>query len=403
MNNFFQLRLANHQKKMMKYLRYVLNDHFVLVCLFLFGGVGFYYSNWLKTLTTPFQMGGIILTIFWFICLFFGKFATFTQAADLVFLLPKEKEMHQYLQRAFLYSSLFPSLFLGLACGFSMPLVVVTTGKPFSFYFVYLLILWGLKSSQLQIKRVELFRIEEKKLMVWKASWYLSTLLILLLTVYGWLWLGLLAMLIQLNIYFWFLWKNMTYRLDWEKMIQKEEQRLHQIYQFINLFTDVPEITSKVKRRRYLDPLLQHTKKTKDNTYYYLYVRRFIRGSDFSGLFLRLVLIGSILIAGIEDVYFITAIGALFIYLIGFQVIPLYNQFRYMTLVQLYPITEKQKEVALQKLLLNLLLIAASLFGLIGAIVLNGLDKLIPIISYLIVIGLFIKIYTPTRIKKMNE
>ena len=386
MNNFFQLRLAKHQKKMMKYLRYVLNDHFVLVCLFLFGGVGFYYSNWLKTLTTPFQMGGIILTIFWFICLFFGKFATFTQAADLVFLLPKEKEMHQYLQRAFLYSSLFPSLFLGLACGFSMPLVVVTTGKPFSFYFVYLLILWGLKSSQLQIKRVELFRIEEKKLMVWKASWYLSTLLILLLTVYGWLWLGLLAMLIQLNIYFWFLWKNMTYRLDWEKMIQKEEQRLHQIYQFINLFTDVPEITSKVKRRRYLDPLLQHTKKTKDNTYYYLYVRRFIRGSDFSGLFLRLVLIGSILIAGIEDVYFITAIGALFIYLIGFQVIPLYNQFRYMTLVQLYPITEKQKEVALQKLLLNLLLIAASLFGLIGAIVLNGLDKLIPIISYLIVI-----------------
>lgn len=403
MNNFFQLRLAKHQKKMMKYLRYVLNDHFVLVCLFLFGGVGFYYSNWLKTLTTPFQMGGIILTIFWFICLFFGKFATFTQAADLVFLLPKEKEMHQYLQRAFLYSSLFPFLFLGLACGFSMPLVVVTTGQPFSFYFVYLLILWGLKSSQLQIKRVELFRIEEKKLMVWKASWYLSTLLILLLTVYGWLWLGLLAMLIQLNIYFWFLWKNMTYRLDWEKMIQKEEQRLHQIYQFINLFTDVPEITSKVKRRRYLDPVLQHTKKTKDNTYYYLYVRRFIRGSDFSGLFLRLVLIGSILIAGIEDVYFITAIGALFIYLIGFQVIPLYNQFRYMTLVQLYPITEKQKEVALQKLLLNLLLIAASLFGLIGAIVLNGLDKLIPIISYLIVIGLFIKIYTPTRIEKMNE
>ena len=67
MNNFFQLRLAKHQKKMMKYLRYVLNDHFVLVCLFLFGGVGFYYSNWLKTLTTPFQMGGIILTIYLFV------------------------------------------------------------------------------------------------------------------------------------------------------------------------------------------------------------------------------------------------------------------------------------------------------------------------------------------------
>lgn len=34
MSSFFQKRLARHQKKMMKYMRYVLNDHFVLVCLF---------------------------------------------------------------------------------------------------------------------------------------------------------------------------------------------------------------------------------------------------------------------------------------------------------------------------------------------------------------------------------
>ncbi|MCC9085083.1 ABC transporter permease [Enterococcus faecium] len=42
MSSFFQKRLARHQKKMMKYMRYVLNDHFVLVCLFLIGGVGLY-------------------------------------------------------------------------------------------------------------------------------------------------------------------------------------------------------------------------------------------------------------------------------------------------------------------------------------------------------------------------
>ena len=44
-------------------------------------------------------------------------------------------------------------------------------------------------------------------------------------------------------------------------MVHVEEQRLHQIYQFINLFTDVPEITAKVKRRRYLDPILTHIKR----------------------------------------------------------------------------------------------------------------------------------------------
>ncbi len=58
MSSFFQKRLARHQKKMMKYMRYVLNDHFVLVCLFLIGGVGLYYSSWLKTLHPPFALGG---------------------------------------------------------------------------------------------------------------------------------------------------------------------------------------------------------------------------------------------------------------------------------------------------------------------------------------------------------
>ncbi len=111
MNNFFQLRLAKHQKKMMKYMRYVLNDHFVLICLFLIGGVGFYYSNWLKTLTTPFQLGGVILSVFWLLCLYFGKFSSFTRAADIVFLLPKEEEMRGYLQQAFRYSCIFRSSF----------------------------------------------------------------------------------------------------------------------------------------------------------------------------------------------------------------------------------------------------------------------------------------------------
>ena len=88
MSSFFQKRLARHQKKMMKYMRYVLNDHFVLVCLFLIGGVGLYYSNWLKTLQPPFAIGGLIISVFWMLCLFVGKMATFAEAADIVFLLP---------------------------------------------------------------------------------------------------------------------------------------------------------------------------------------------------------------------------------------------------------------------------------------------------------------------------
>lgn len=174
MSSFFQKRLARHQKKMMKYMRYVLNDHFVLVCLFLIGGVGLYYSNWLKTLQPPFAIGGLIISVFWMLCLFVGKMATFAEAADIVFLLPKEKEMQTYLERAFRYSCIFPLIFLILACGLAMPLVVVSTEQSFSMFFVYLIILWSLKFSHLQIKRAELFRLDQQVIRYWKLGWFFS-------------------------------------------------------------------------------------------------------------------------------------------------------------------------------------------------------------------------------------
>ncbi|MGM9902789.1 hypothetical protein A5844_002470 [Enterococcus sp. 10A9_DIV0425] len=402
MNEFFQKRLAKHHKKMMKYLRYVFNDHFVLVCLFLIGGLGLYYSSWLKTLPSTFHLGGIMITLFWFVCLMMGKIATFAEPADLVFLLPKEKEMHGYLQQAFRYSCLFPMIGLGLAGGFAMPLVVVTTQQPFSMFFIYLGILWSLKFSHLQLKRAGFFRLDQKVMNFWKSAWWVSTLIILLLTFYTTVWLGFLLALIQSGLYYWFLWKKLTAHLDWEKMIQSEKQRLHQIYQFINLFTDVPEITAKVKRRRYLDPALHWIKNETNNTYLYLYARRFARGSDFIGLYMRLTVIGSIIIAGINELYFTLALGSLFLYLIGFQLLPLYSQFRYMILVQLYPIPEEQKKVGIQRLLSWILTFVAVLFGIVAAIVLSGTERWLPLLVYLLVDGLLIKWYVPNRLKKMD-
>ncbi len=169
--------------------------------------------------------------------------------------------MQTYLERAFRYSCIFPMILLILACGFAMPLVVVSTQQVFSMFFVYLIILWSLKFSHLQIKRAELFRLDQQVIRYWKTGWLLSSMLILLLSFYWLVWAGVAGALVQASLYYWFLWKQQEKGLDWEKMVHVEEQRLHQIYQFINLFTDVPEITAKVKRRRYLDPLLTHIKR----------------------------------------------------------------------------------------------------------------------------------------------
>ena len=74
-----------------------------------------------------------------------------------------------------------------------------------------------------------------------------------------------------------------------------------------------------------------------------------------------------------------------------------------MVLVQLYPIHENQKKQAIQYLLIWVLVIASVIFGLIAAVVLDGQQRCVPLAAYLIVTGLFVKLYVPTRLKKMSD
>lgn len=400
MTDFFKKRLVSHQKKMMKYLRYVFNDHFVLVCLFLLGGIGVYYSNLIKSLPTGFTPGILVCIIFWLGVLTMGKFASLTKAADSIFLLPKEKEMRGYLQSAFRYSCLFPFVLLFLASGFSMPLVVLSTHASFSDFFWYVGILWLLKASNLEIQRMTFFDYSTRKRTMWKYLWYSTTIICLSGSLFFTPLFGMLFAILQFGWFHLKLWIQNPQRLNWDQMIQFEEQRLKRMYQFINLFTDVPEVATKVKRRKYLDPFVQEISRRTNNTYLYLYVRRIVRGSEFSGLFVRLVCIAVVLLHFASSIYISVGLSILFLYLIGFQLLPLYDQFQYQLMVQLYPINEKQKLHALQKIIGLLLGSAAILFGVSSGIVLPMNEKLLPLIINSIFVLLFIKWYLPARIKK---
>jgi len=46
----FEARVRKYQKKSMKYIRYMLNDHFLIVLFFLFGFIMVQYSSWIQTI-----------------------------------------------------------------------------------------------------------------------------------------------------------------------------------------------------------------------------------------------------------------------------------------------------------------------------------------------------------------
>lgn len=404
MKKFFQERMKRYQKKMQRYLKYVVNDHFALTMTFLVGGIGLYYSDMLKTLPENFTLGAMLVLIIWLAALPFGQFASLAKPADMVFLLPKEKQMREYLSEGLKYSCYFPFAALLLIGGAMMPLVVVSTGQSFSTFIWYLLTLWCLKFSQLLIQRMSLFQDMEKATKNASLLWWIISMGTLALCLFVYPVIGLILAVLQNFLFYNLCWKNMHAPIDWEKMIAVEQHRLHRLYRFFNLFTDVPEISAQIKRRKAMDRLLQRIPYDTKNTYLYLYARRLIRGTEFSGLYLRLIVIGGLLLFFIPERWFALAIGGLFIYLIGFQLLPLYNQFQYVVIAQLYPIRSEQKIQAMQKLLSLLLVVTALLFSGISLLALESWrDSLIVIAGYFAVTGIFLKFYLPYRLKKLSD
>lgn len=401
MKELFSQRLGQHQKQMMRYLRYVFNDHFVLACTFLLGGVGLYYSDLVKKLPAGFLPGKVLIVFVLLLSLHAGEFVSLAKPADIVFLIPKEAQMKDFLNRALRYSCLFPFALLLLVAGFLMPLYVVSTGESFWAFFPLVLLLWSLKLAHLYLRRYQLFQGP----WLYKRGyrlWLVASAVLLALSLFSPV-IALLGSVLLTLISREFLFKRVKQPLDWDKLVATENRRLQRIYRFINLFTDVPQIATAVKRRKYLDGLFTLIPKNQGHSYLYLFSHRLLRGSEFGGLYARLVGIGAILLYFVNERWFSVGIGCLFLYLIGFQLVPLYNQFQYMVLTQLYPLPEKQKERALQQLITGLLVFAAILFALVGSLAYDTwLDRAWLLGSFVVFALLFGILYLPMRLKKMR-
>ncbi|EOH90357.1 hypothetical protein UAS_00082 [Enterococcus asini ATCC 700915] len=402
MKELFATRLKQHQKQMMRYLRYVFNDHFVLACTFLLGGVGLYYSDFVKTLPANFLPGKVVILIVLVGLLHVGTFVSLTKPADQVFLLPKEVQMQDFLNRAFRYSLWFPFAVLVLGAGFLMPLYVVSTQQSYWAFFPLVLLLWSLKVAFLYLRRYQLVQNP------WLASrcyplWLVTSGAMLAVALWFSPWLGLIGSVLLALVYRELLLKRVKQPLAWDKMIATENRRLQRIYRFINLFTDVPQIATSVKRRKYLDGILALIPKEQGHSYLYLFSHRLLRGSDFGGLYARLLVLGSLLLYFVAERWFSIGLGCLFLYLIGFQLAPLYNQFQYMVMTQLYPLPEKQKARALQQLIVGLLLFAGLVFTLVSCFVYpDWVERAWLLGSFSLFSLIFGYLYLPRRLKKMQ-
>ena len=401
MKDLWQRRLLQHWRNQSKYLRLVFNEYFILALIFIIGAVGFWYSQALQHLTQPVWWCRPVAIILMSISVLAFKLATLIQPADATFLLPQEKNLQLYLCLARNYSLVLPIIGISLVGFFLSPFLAqgANLQLPVIVGWVIIALGSGLWSVNNQLTLMYQFTTSGHWLNVLLVWFVLS--LGLYVPIY-WVYVLLLAALVASGYY-----QRQILRqrpLNWQRLVDEETHRSYQLKRFYNLFTDVPGLTGKVRQRSIFNWLLQKIKPVHNNTYLYLFARGLLRNSDYSNLFLRLVVVELLLIYAIHQLWLITVLTALFLYLVEFQLLPLYKNYDGNALLKIYPLQKTQKFANFKKLLL-FSLSSQWCCSSVALVLFNRGQKLIfiPVIVNLMMVWGLIYIYLPRQIKNINS
>ncbi len=399
----WKTRVTEYSTELRKYLRYMFNDHLLFVLIFALGGGAFTYNQWVDTLQPNFPAPFIMAVILMFV-LTISPVYTFLREADGVFLLPLESRMTGYFHKGIWVSFLFQSYLLVLVLAALMPMYVKVTNAEFNDFFILLAVLLLMKIWNLYV-RWYLLKYQEREA---HRIDFLIRLVINGVFLYFLFQEGLYTFLLIIGIlmvlyglYFYGVTKKKT--LKWDLLISLEEQRMLAFYRIANMFTDVPKLKGRVSRRKWLDILINLIPYRQDQTYKFLYIRALLRTSEYFGLFSRLTIISLVMISFSDSLVLHVFIALLFMYLTGFQVLPMYKRFDFKLWVLIYPVSKEIRASSFQWVVTRCLLFQAIVFSLpifIKGMWLEGVITLLAGLSFSLAFSQF---YMPKRLKKLEE
>ncbi len=392
-------RSSNRVKELGRYLRYIFNGHLVIVLLFLIGTAAFYYQKWLVTLPANFPAEAILAVILG-LFLTYSPVYNFLLEADKVFLITVEEQLKSYFFRCGTVSLVLQGYVILIVLAALMPMYAHVNDHGFGLFLPIFLILLVGKLWNIAVKWRMLYFVQ-MSVQRWDmvVRFFINIIFTYLLLKQAHFFILLAIGLVMLFYFRFFSIRTRNMGLKWDILIDQEEKRMASFYRLANMFTDVPKVKDTVKRRKYLDFLISRMKFSQEETYMYLFSRAFLRSSDYLGLFVRLTVIGSLAI------YFITfgigqiLLSLLFLYLTGFQLLPLLRHYQNKLWIDLYPVSEKYKQAAFHSLLMVILSIQAIVFALL--ILLKGEvgAGLLGLLAGLLFNWLFVYVYSKNRVK----
>ena len=320
----FETRVRKYQKKSMKYMRYVLNDHFLIVLFFLFGFIMVQYSSWIQSirvLELPLLglLGALLASV-----PFFGGVATLLEPADGIFLSVVGQDFKAYLQKAIRQSLMLPILVMLASTGIIFPIVAQAFGTNLSM-FVKLFLLQVLFKDLLF--RCTKYAYRGVLHFTWMEK--LGIYMIAVANFFGmFLWISegwsivLLVIPVLLIIFVEQYYGKAAFVYQFDKMIEMELERQQRIYRLFALFVDVPMLHKPhAHRRTYLDGVLKMLVGNQPSGHRYLVSRTVIRTSQYMSLLLQLAVVSFVVALFSQPYYWNFIVNALLMMLLGFQLV----------------------------------------------------------------------------------
>ena len=375
MNNMREIwgqRFLHYVNELQKYMRYVFTGHLAIVFMFAIGAGGYAYSEWLKEIPVTFPSALIVSAV---IALLLMKSAptTLLKPADIVFFLPLENQLPDYMRRSLTWST-FSQLPLPLiTLVVTLPLLKVTEVGTGTDYMLVALLIVAFKG---------LFVGSEYNVRIAQPEFVWPDRLLRLSLAFGTILLGLtlssivfIVGILVAIIYAKF-WDKQAkqFPFPYEQFIEMEQNRMMRFYRFANYFTEVPHLVGSVSKRSWLKFAMKRSTFKREDVQNYLVIRTFIRTDDTFWLWLRLTALsalGAFLIPiPIVSIIFVGALA----FATAVQLILALEGGVEFTMDQLYPEEHEKSQIKAVRALVRKLIYAQAIILLLAALPLYGLS-----------------------------
>lgn len=416
-DNIFMKRFVRAQGTNIKYLRLLFNDHFIIFLLIAFGGAILGYRQLL--VSPQFEVmwhsqWWQLVDILWLVLgLQMGTLVTYFKPADRFYFMAIDQKIAQkYLSKSIIVSTVYGFLWQVAFAALLIPILWQTQTFAVWRFIILMSFMISYKWLLLLLTREQLFLVPRFRFLVRQTrverlffNFVIPAIIIILLfhlpEFFTWLIIAVWFVFALLVGYFSRInrVRSQMLAIDWLRAIPQSLAHEQHILHFYATFAEVPKQSRTIKRRRYFDFIITGLTKHQP-VLYRLYLIRLVRDTEILPLLVRLILVGSVVIYALQGIpmYMLASIAALIIYLIIFQMLPIYSTTRQVLWTRIVPQDEKVKQLAFRKLIKQVILVTILMLT-ISSIV-HGWLAVISVLAMTVVVGIVLdSVYVPQKLK----